>query len=136
MRLSCTARLGFVAALVLAPLAAIAEAGTVHGIVTNGTTGKATAGIELVLIQLQGGMRDFLHSSLKLNQYKFNSGRCLAGGAVRHDAVNRSCLSDCRQRSQNERGDETQARSAREPHWALPSAGRVPRGRRTCASVT
>src|SRR5437667_1167802 len=62
MRLSCTARLGFVAALVLAPLAAIAEAGTVHGIVTNGTTGKATAGIELVLIQLQGGMQEVAHS--------------------------------------------------------------------------
>ena len=62
MKLSCTARLGFVAALVLAPLAAITEAGTVHGIVTNGTTGKATAGIELVLIQLQGGMQEVAHS--------------------------------------------------------------------------
>src|SRR5438309_9306411 len=62
MRLSCTARLGFVAALVLAPLAAIAEAGTVHGIVTNGTTGKAAAGNELILIQLQGGMQEVAHS--------------------------------------------------------------------------
>ena len=82
------------------------------------------------------GMRDFLHSSEELYQYKFNSGRCLAGGAVHHGAVHRSCLSDCRQRSQNERGDETQARRARELHCAPPSAGRVPRGRRTCASVT
>src|SRR5947199_5840595 len=62
MRLSCTARLGFVAALVLAPLAAIAEAGAVHGTVMNGTTGKAAAGIELVLIQLLGGMQEVAHS--------------------------------------------------------------------------
>src|SRR5437762_4718396 len=62
MKLSCTARLGFVAALVLAPLAAIAEAGAVHGTVMNGTTGKAAAGIELVLIQLLGGMKEVAHS--------------------------------------------------------------------------
>ena len=62
MKLSCTARLGFVAALVLAPLAAIAEAGAVHGTVMNGTTGKAAAGIELVLIQLLGGMQEVAHS--------------------------------------------------------------------------
>src|SRR5437762_12997394 len=62
MRLSCMARLGFVAALVLAPLAAIAQAGTVHGTVMNGTTGKAAAGIELALIQLQGGMQEVAHA--------------------------------------------------------------------------
>ena len=62
MRRSYTVRLGFVAALVLAPLAAIAEAGTVHGTVMNGTTGKAASGIELVLIQLQGGMQEVAHS--------------------------------------------------------------------------
>ena len=56
------ARLSFVAGLVLAPLAAIAEAGTVHGTVMNGTTGKAAAGIELVLIQLLGGMQEVAHS--------------------------------------------------------------------------
>src|SRR5437660_8123414 len=62
MRLSCMARLSFVAGLVLAPLAAIAQAGTVHGTVMNGTTGKAAPGIELVLIQLQGGMQEVAHS--------------------------------------------------------------------------
>jgi hypothetical protein len=46
---------------VLAPLA-IAEAGTVRGTVMNGTTGKAAAGIELTLIQLQGGMQEVAHS--------------------------------------------------------------------------
>jgi hypothetical protein len=62
MRRSYAARLGFLAALVLAPLATIVEAGTVHGTVVNGTTGKAAGGIELVLIQLQGGMQEVAHS--------------------------------------------------------------------------
>ena len=62
MTRSYSTRLALVAALALAPLAAIAEAGTVHGTVMNGTTGKAAAGIELVLIQLQGGMQEVAHS--------------------------------------------------------------------------
>src|SRR6266850_1287756 len=56
-----SARLALLGALVLAPLA-IAEAGTVRGTVMNGTTGKAAAGIELILIQLQGGMQEVAHS--------------------------------------------------------------------------
>ncbi len=62
MNRSCGARLAMLGALVLAPLAAIAEAGTVHGTVINGTTGKPATGIELVLIQLQGGMQEVAHS--------------------------------------------------------------------------
>jgi len=54
-------RLALLGALVLAPLA-IAEAGTVRGTVVNGTTGKAASGIDLVLIQLQGGMQEVAHS--------------------------------------------------------------------------
>ncbi|HYT20441.1 MAG TPA: hypothetical protein VEW05_09465 [Candidatus Polarisedimenticolia bacterium] len=61
MRRSCTARLALLGALVVAPLA-IAEAGTVHGTVINGTTGTAASGIELILIQLQGGMQEVVHS--------------------------------------------------------------------------
>jgi hypothetical protein len=61
MKCSCFARLALLGALVLAPLA-IAQAGTVHGTVMNGTTGKAAPGIELVLIQLQGGMQEVAHS--------------------------------------------------------------------------
>src|SRR5260370_28868436 len=53
--------LALVAALVLAPLP-IAEAGTVHGTVVNGTTGKAAPRIELPLIPLQGGMQEVAHS--------------------------------------------------------------------------
>ena len=49
-------RLAAFALAVLAPLW-VAEAGTVHGTVTNGTTGKPAAGIEVILIQLQGGMQ-------------------------------------------------------------------------------
>ena len=49
-------RFASIAALILAPFL-IAEAGTVHGTVKNGTTGKPAAGIEVILIQLQGGMQ-------------------------------------------------------------------------------
>jgi hypothetical protein len=34
----------------------------VHGTVKNGTTGKVAAGVELALIQLQGGMQEVAHS--------------------------------------------------------------------------
>src|SRR5207302_3544920 len=61
MKDPCCARLFLLGALVLAPLA-IAEAGTVRGTVMNGTTGKAAAGIDLILIQLQGGMQEVAHS--------------------------------------------------------------------------
>jgi hypothetical protein len=42
--------------LALAAIAPAARAGTVHGTVNNATTGKPGAGVEVVLIQLQGGM--------------------------------------------------------------------------------
>ena len=61
MRRPYSARLALLGALVLAPLA-IAEAGTVRGTVMNGTTGRAAEGIELILIQLQGGMQEVAHS--------------------------------------------------------------------------
>ncbi len=38
-------------------LAAPAFAGTVTGTVTNGTTGKPAAGVDVILIQLQGTMK-------------------------------------------------------------------------------
>ena len=52
----CAKRLTLLAALLLAPLA-IVQAGTVHGTVKNGTTGKPAPGIQVILIQLQGGMQ-------------------------------------------------------------------------------
>src|SRR5213078_2732298 len=61
MRRPYSVRLALLGALVLAPLA-VAEAGTVRGTVMNGTSGKAAAGIELILIQLQGGMQEVAHS--------------------------------------------------------------------------
>jgi hypothetical protein len=39
------------------PLAHVAQAGTVHGTVKNGTTGKPAPGVTVMLIQLQGGMQ-------------------------------------------------------------------------------
>jgi len=49
----------FAAAVLLAVFlfAGTTEAGTVHGTVNNGTTGKPGAGVEVILIQLQGGMQ-------------------------------------------------------------------------------
>jgi hypothetical protein len=38
-------------------LVPVANAGTVTGTVRNGTTGKTAAGVEMILIQLQGGMQ-------------------------------------------------------------------------------
>jgi len=45
------------ASLLACLLAAVALAGTVTGTVTNGTTGKPAAGIDVILIQLQGTMK-------------------------------------------------------------------------------
>ncbi len=55
------ARLALAGALVLASVTS-ARAGTVRGTVKNRTTGKATAGVELTLVQLQGGMQDVAHA--------------------------------------------------------------------------
>jgi hypothetical protein len=49
-------RLALLAVLLFGPFV-LARAGTVHGTVKNGTTGKPAAGIEVILIQLQGGMQ-------------------------------------------------------------------------------
>jgi len=54
-------QLAFIAVLALTPFAA-ARAGTVHGTVKNGTTGQPAAGIEVILIQLQGGMQPVANS--------------------------------------------------------------------------
>jgi hypothetical protein len=47
--------------LLLTPLSPVFGA-TVHGTVKNGTTGKPAPGIEVILIQLQGGMQPVLNS--------------------------------------------------------------------------
>lgn len=47
--------------LVLSPFTGV-RAGTVHGTVRNGTTGKPAAGIDVILIQLQGGMQPVVNS--------------------------------------------------------------------------
>ena len=49
-------RFAVFAGMALAPIW-VAGAGTVHGTVNNGTTGKSAAGVEVILIQLQGGMQ-------------------------------------------------------------------------------
>lgn len=45
------------ASLLTCVLAVVAFAGTVTGTVTNGTTGKPAAGVDVILIQLQGTMK-------------------------------------------------------------------------------
>jgi hypothetical protein len=47
----------FATALTILAFAQTDTAATVHGTVNNGTTGKPGAGVEVVLIQLQGGMQ-------------------------------------------------------------------------------
>ena len=47
--------------LLLVPLSSVYGA-TVHGTVKNGTTGKPAANVEVILIQLQGGMQPVLNS--------------------------------------------------------------------------
>lgn len=47
----------FLIALILCVFSSAVRAGTVHGAVKNGTTGKPAAGVQVVLIQLQGGMQ-------------------------------------------------------------------------------
>jgi hypothetical protein len=56
----CFSYLAFVVCLV-APFSSVFGA-TVHGTVKNGTTGKPAADIEVILIQLQGGMQPVLNS--------------------------------------------------------------------------
>jgi len=51
------ARTALRASLLVCLLAAAAFAGTVTGTVTNGTTGKPAAGVDVILIQLQGTMK-------------------------------------------------------------------------------
>lgn len=60
------------AALLLAALSA--RAGTLHGTVKNGTTGKAAAGIEVILMQLQGGMQPVANSKTDAQgQFSFDN---------------------------------------------------------------
>jgi hypothetical protein len=62
-----------VAALALLSLAQVSQAGTVHGTVNNGTTGKPASGVEVVLIQLQGGMQPVANTKTdSLGQFKFD----------------------------------------------------------------
>jgi hypothetical protein len=54
-------RAALIGFLALAPFAA-AQAGKLQGTVKNGTNGKPGAGIEITLIQLQGGMSEVAHT--------------------------------------------------------------------------
>jgi hypothetical protein len=66
-------RFSVLGALLLAPLV-FAQAGTVHGIVRNGTTGKPGAGVEVILIQLQGGMQPVANSKTdSQGQFSFDN---------------------------------------------------------------
>jgi hypothetical protein len=46
----------------LGPIGNVAQAGTLHGTVKNGTTGKPASGVTVMLIQLQGGMQPVANS--------------------------------------------------------------------------
>jgi hypothetical protein len=67
------AGVGLLASLVLIPFLA-AQGGTVHGTIKNGTTGKPAAGVEVILIQLQGGMQPVANSkSDAQGQFSFDN---------------------------------------------------------------
>src|SRR6202040_1079821 len=66
-------RLGLATVAIFAPWVA-AQAGTVHGTVKNGTTGKPGAGVEVILIQLQGGMQPVANSKTDAQgQFSFDN---------------------------------------------------------------
>ena len=59
--------------LFLLLLASPALAGTVTGTVRNGTTGKPAAGVEMILIQLQGTMQPVANTTpVADGHYKFD----------------------------------------------------------------
>jgi hypothetical protein len=59
--------------LMLSLFAIPAFAGTVTGTITNGTTGKPAADVEMILIQLQGGMQPVAKTKTDANgQYRFD----------------------------------------------------------------
>jgi hypothetical protein len=52
----------------------VARAGTLHGTVKNGTTGKVAPGVEVVLIQLQGGMQPVANTKTdQQGQFSFDN---------------------------------------------------------------
>lgn len=61
-------------ALLVAMSAPHAAAGTLAGKVTNGTTGKPAAGVEVILIQLQGGMQPVANTKTDVEgQFHFDN---------------------------------------------------------------
>ena len=81
-RLSKLQNIGLLAAVVLAALAltSAANAGTVTGTVTNGTTGKPAANIQMILIQLQGGMQPVAETKTDAQgKYSFDNPQLGAG---------------------------------------------------------
>ncbi len=72
--------LGVAMSAALAPLAA---AGSVSGMVTNGTTGKPAAGAEVILIQLQGGMQPVANTKTDSSgHYSFENAGLGAGAPM------------------------------------------------------
>src|ERR1051326_1661548 len=72
MRFAARTLLAF--ALPLFAFVLTAAAGELHGVVKNGTTGKPAAGVELILLQLQGGMQPVANTkSDAQGQFTFNN---------------------------------------------------------------
>jgi hypothetical protein len=68
-----SARLTLFSAILLVSCA-YAQAGTVHGTVKNGTSGKPAPGVEVILIQLQGGMQPVANSKTDAQgQFSFDN---------------------------------------------------------------
>ena len=81
-RFSASRYIGPLALLALAALAfaSAANAGTVTGTVINGTTGKPAANIQMILIQLQGGMQPVAETKTDAQgKYSFDNPQLGAG---------------------------------------------------------
>jgi hypothetical protein len=64
----------FVLAATFVLMVGAAHAGTLHGTVKNGTTGKTAAGVEVILIQLQGGMQPVANTKTdQQGQFSFDN---------------------------------------------------------------
>ncbi len=80
LRKSRFVRMATALAGVILASAAVLSAGTVTGTVRNGTTGKAAANVEVILIQLQGGMQPVANTKTDAQgQYKFDNPQLGAG---------------------------------------------------------
>jgi hypothetical protein len=88
-RISGVTHRTFFASMLLCLLASAAIAGTVSGTVTNGTTGRAAANVDVILIQLQGTMQPVANTKTDAQGHYQLSSDLLGAGPMLLRAVYR-----------------------------------------------